>query len=347
MANRTDPDAKSVHGTNPQNLVEKILRTKIYNTMYWKEHCFALTAESLVDKAVELHFVGGTYGGQRAPTEFMCLMLKLLQLQPEKEIIVEFIKNEDYKYVRVLGAFYLRLVGRPLEVYQYLEPLYNDYRKVRLREADGSFALTHMDEVVDQLLNNEYLFDIALPRIPNRVTMERIGQLEPRISVLAEDFNEEALEALEADAGKAQAAVGAAALEAEMAVEGDGHARGRSRSPEKGKKKREKWKRSRSRDRHRDKERHGDRRHREDDRDHSRHGERRHDRDHKGEHDRGRDRDRDRDRDRPRERDDRKRNRDDDRGGRDGGKKEKKDGDAVSIEETNRMRAELGLKPLK
>ncbi len=33
----------------------------------------------------------------------MCLMLKLLQLQPEKEIIVEFIKNEDYKYVRVLG----------------------------------------------------------------------------------------------------------------------------------------------------------------------------------------------------------------------------------------------------
>ena len=66
------------------------------------------------------------------------------------------------------GAFYLRLVGRPLEVYQYLEPLYNDYRKVRLRHADGSFGLTHMDEVVDQLLNNEYLFDIALPRIPNR-----------------------------------------------------------------------------------------------------------------------------------------------------------------------------------
>ena len=41
----------------------------------------------------------------------------------------------------------------------------------------------------------------------------------------------------------------AAALEAEMAVEGDNHARGRSRSPEKEKKKREKWKRSRSRDR--------------------------------------------------------------------------------------------------
>ena len=50
---------------------------------------------------------------------------------------------------------------------------------------------------------------------------------------------------------------------------------------------------------------------------------------------------------RHRERDDRKRNRDDDRAGRDGGKKDKKDGDAMSIDETNRMRAELGLKPLK
>lgn len=47
-----------------QNLVEKILRMKIYNSMYWKEHCFALTAESLVDKAVELKYVGGTFGGQ-------------------------------------------------------------------------------------------------------------------------------------------------------------------------------------------------------------------------------------------------------------------------------------------
>lgn len=66
------------------------------------------------------------------------------------------------------GAFYLRLVGRPVEVYKYLEPLYNDYRKIRLRHADGSFGLSHMDEVVDELLNKEYLFDIAMPRIPNR-----------------------------------------------------------------------------------------------------------------------------------------------------------------------------------
>ena len=52
-----------------------------------------------MDKAMELKSVGGTYGGNIKPTPFMCLVLKMLQLQPEKDIVVEFIKNEDYKLV--------------------------------------------------------------------------------------------------------------------------------------------------------------------------------------------------------------------------------------------------------
>lgn len=87
-----------------QNLVEKIVREKIYQTVFWKEKCFALTAETLIEQAVELKCVGGTYGGQRKPNNFMCLVLKMLQIQPDKEIIVEYIKNEEFKYLRVLGA---------------------------------------------------------------------------------------------------------------------------------------------------------------------------------------------------------------------------------------------------
>ena len=36
MANRTDPDADTVHGANPQFLVDRIVRVKIYNEA-WKE----------------------------------------------------------------------------------------------------------------------------------------------------------------------------------------------------------------------------------------------------------------------------------------------------------------------
>uniref|UniRef100_A0A0E0EPB2 Pre-mRNA-splicing factor 38 n=1 Tax=Oryza meridionalis TaxID=40149 RepID=A0A0E0EPB2_9ORYZ len=191
MANRTDPLAKSIHGTNPQNLVEKIVRSKIYQSTYWKEQCFGLTAETLVDKAMELDHTGGTYGGNRKPTPFLCLALKMLQIQPDKDIVVEFIKNEDYKYVRVLGAFYLRLTATVADVYQYLEPLYNDYRKIRHKLSDGKFTLTHVDEFIDDLLTKDYSCDTALPRIQKRWVLETSGTLEPRRSALEDDFEEE------------------------------------------------------------------------------------------------------------------------------------------------------------
>ena len=47
MANRTVKDAKSIKGTNPQYLVEKIIRTRIYDSKYWKEECFGLTCRSI------------------------------------------------------------------------------------------------------------------------------------------------------------------------------------------------------------------------------------------------------------------------------------------------------------
>lgn len=43
MANRTVSDAIAIHGTNPQYLIEKIIRTRIYESLYWKESCFGLT----------------------------------------------------------------------------------------------------------------------------------------------------------------------------------------------------------------------------------------------------------------------------------------------------------------
>ncbi|EOY26044.1 hypothetical protein QUC31_011906 [Theobroma cacao] len=267
MANRTDPAAKSIRGTNPQNLVEKIVRSKIYQNTYWKEQCFGLTAETLVDKAMELDHIGGTYGGNRKPTPFMCLVMKMLQIQPEKDIVVEFIKNDDYKYVRILGAFYLRLTGTDIDVYRYLEPLYNDYRKLRQKSPDGNFSLTHVDEVIDELLTRDYSCDIALPRIKKRWTLESLGALDPRKSVLEDDFEEEEEKEENEQDG----------LEDEPAHERDYH---RARSP--------------ARERERDR-RHGSHRYR--DRDYDK------DRDYDRDRGRGRDRERDRERDRDRDRD--------------------------------------------
>jgi pre-mRNA-splicing factor 38A len=121
MANTTQKGSISIHGKNPQVrcsccpfvwfeskpdfggyhfsqfLVEKVIRSRIWDSQYWKEQCFALTAVTLIDRAAEVHYVGGTFGGHNRPTEFVCLALKLLQLQPEKEIILEYLRAEDFK----------------------------------------------------------------------------------------------------------------------------------------------------------------------------------------------------------------------------------------------------------
>ena len=54
MANRTVKDARTVKGTNPQYLVEKIIRTRIYESKYWKEHCFALSGVYRIFKPLRL-----------------------------------------------------------------------------------------------------------------------------------------------------------------------------------------------------------------------------------------------------------------------------------------------------
>ena len=157
------------------------LRSRVYDSKYWKENCFALTSELLVDKAMELRYTGGVFGGNIKPTPFICLVLKMLQIQPEKDIVIEFIKNEDFKYVRALGAYYLRLTGTSLDCYKYLEPLLNDYRKIRTQKRDGNFELSHMDEFIDQLLHDERVCDVQLPRLQKREILEETNELEPRV----------------------------------------------------------------------------------------------------------------------------------------------------------------------
>nr|CAB3265187.1 pre-mRNA-splicing factor 38A-like [Phallusia mammillata] len=311
MANRTVKDANTVKGTNPQYLIEKIIRTRIYDSRYWKEECFALSAELLVDKAMELKYIGGVYGGNIKPSPFLCLVLKMLQIQPDKDIIVEFIRNEDFKYVRCLGAFYMRITGTSLDSFKYLEPLLNDFRKIKRQKRDGTFVIDHIDEFVDNLLREERECDVILPRLQKRQIMEETEKLEPRISALDDDLDD----------------LGESSDEEDMVVEEKvtSHRR-RSPSPIRD---RDRHRRSPSPRRRRSRSRSPRRRRR------SRTPPRRH---------------RSRERERPRSPHRSHKHHDEDERPKKKSKKSKKsskDDESVEIKEANALRAKLGLKPLK
>ncbi len=198
MANATIRGAVSIHGTNPQFLVEKPVRARIYESPFWKEHCFALSAATLLPLAVDLHHVGGLTGLQR-PSHFLCLLQKLLQIQPEPAIVDAYLAAKEFKYLRVLAAFYVRLTFASSDVYARLEPMLEDYSKLRWRDAGGAYSVVHMDEVVDMLLREERVCDIILPRLTRRDVCEARDGLAPRISRLETKLRS-AVEGQESDA---------------------------------------------------------------------------------------------------------------------------------------------------
>lgn len=189
MSNRTIKGALAVHGSDPQILIEKISRERIYASVYWKEKCFGLTAESILDRALELTSVGGSYGAQQKPTEFLCLLLKLLQLQPSEEIVLEYIGAEEYKYLRLLGALYYRFVFPSTKVYKILEPLLTDFRRIRVRQRDGTFALQRFDELIWKMLREEKWFDVVMPRLAKRQGLEDSGEISSsRESIIEAEY---------------------------------------------------------------------------------------------------------------------------------------------------------------
>lgn len=103
------------------------------------------------------------------------------------------------RYLRALAAMYIRMTFRAAEVYEILEPLMKDFRKIRYRNQSASFFalsvllcsphtdgyhLTYMDEFVDSLLTEERVCDIILPRITKRDVLEDNGEIGPRKSRL-------------------------------------------------------------------------------------------------------------------------------------------------------------------
>lgn len=182
-----------VHGDNPLKLFEKAVRDRIVDSYYWKEQCFGLNAATLLDRAVELTFIGGTYGVAQKPTPFLCLAFKLLQITPEREVIEFYLTlaGEEFKYLRALAAFYVRLAWeKDDEVYTTLEPLLEDRRKLKRRTREG-WELTFVDQFVDDLLVKGRVCATTLPKINPRLFLEDEERLEPRVSALGEELEEE------------------------------------------------------------------------------------------------------------------------------------------------------------
>lgn len=180
--------ALAPNGLNPATIMEKTVKDRIIESYFYKEQCFALNEADIVDRVVEhVNFIGGTHGSMQKPSPFLCLAFKLLELAPSDEILSEYLQygGEEFKYLRALACFYLRMTRQAKDVYEQLEPYLEDRRKLRRKGRAGT-TLTYMDEFVDDLLTKDRVCATSLWKMTKREILEDLEVLEPRVSPLGD-----------------------------------------------------------------------------------------------------------------------------------------------------------------
>lgn len=177
---------------NKSYLVEPIIRHRIHDSIFYKQHLY-LTNESTILPVISqhVHYVSGADSVGR-PSPFIQCILRLLELEPSKEIInvyLDQLSYNEFKYLTALTLLYIRLVYPSEEVYNIFDKYAQDYRKLRIRLKTPQFdymqqpihyKLGYMDEFIDDLLTQERVVDLILPRLIPRLSLVERGLVAPR-----------------------------------------------------------------------------------------------------------------------------------------------------------------------
>ncbi|CCG21229.1 Fgr16 protein [Candida orthopsilosis Co 90-125] len=177
---------------NKSYLVEPIIRHRIHDSIFYKEHLY-LTNESTILPIItqHVHYISGVDSVGR-PSPFLQCLLRLLELEPSKEIInvyLDQLSYSEFKYLTALALLYVRLVFPSEEVYNIFDQHAQDYRKLRVKLKTPQFdamqrpihyKLGYMDEFIDGLLTQERVVDLILPRLIPRLSLVERGLVAPR-----------------------------------------------------------------------------------------------------------------------------------------------------------------------
>jgi pre-mRNA-splicing factor 38A len=132
---------------------------------------------------------------------------------------LHYLQQDDWKYLRALAAFYIRLAWEPKDIYETLETYLSDFRKLKRRTRDA-YTLSFVDQFIDDLLTKDRVCATSLWKMPSRTQLEDLDVLEPRISPLGDEIDE--LDAEDEDMRNGS--------DGEVEEVGNGDSRSRSRS---------------------------------------------------------------------------------------------------------------------
>lgn len=172
---------------NKAYLVEPIVRHRVQDSLFYKQHLHLTNEKSLLQVIVDhVKYIGGTDSSNR-PSPFLCCLVRLLELEPSEEIVELYLTQNGYnefKYLTSLTLLYCRMVLREGKFYLIYDRYIKDYRRLRVSIKVPDFVngrpihyrIKHFDEWADELVENERVVDIKLPYLAPRLIYAERGE---------------------------------------------------------------------------------------------------------------------------------------------------------------------------
>lgn len=186
---------------NRAHLVESIIRHRIQDSLFYKQHLYLTNELTIVPVIVnEVKYVGGTDSNGR-PSPFLCCLLRMLELEPEDDILSLYLRQNGYnefKYLTALTLLYCRMASGPQTVFTLFDEYILDYRKLRFKLKVPQFVnnlpihykVIHMDLWVDSLVVEDRVVDLAMPFLPARQTLVQRGEISAREYAVSDEETE-------------------------------------------------------------------------------------------------------------------------------------------------------------
>jgi pre-mRNA-splicing factor 38A len=155
-----------------------VLRKRIQRNQFWVDKCADASFLDVVSLAADLEYIEGFIGEAGRPTPFVCLLLRLMQLQPTGELLDEMIRQDKLKYLKFIAITLVRLVEEdPTIVHAALDVGLAQYTSLRVRTESGEVSVMPFDLVCEKLTSSS-LFGIPLPSLLSRANA---AQLHPEL----------------------------------------------------------------------------------------------------------------------------------------------------------------------
>ena len=148
--------------------LNNLLLNNILSCQYFKEVVLYKDFNSLEKEIINnvTNIEAWAVGISGVPSTFFCCLYKLFTLSPSNEQIIHLLKSE-FIYVKLIGILYLRFLGEPNYLWEYLSPFLND-KNLFFPKVDKKNKIS-VSEYVQQLFTNEKHYGTRLPRIPVKI----------------------------------------------------------------------------------------------------------------------------------------------------------------------------------